>query len=481
LTLRPEKKQLVLLAGLVVDPVSRDQEVVLMGDALVALPTATADGATWFAANSHGDPSDAQVVEHIARVRPRGGEVRCTDLVIPQVRETFEVVLSRPFWTWGASMGVNERGVAMSVHDVVARPRAAAVLQAGGLQGEDLLRLALERASSAREAIDVVTALMHEHGVVPHRVLLRARAWPAFLIADAGEAWVLETAGVHWAAKRVRGTRAQSEVFTIGDDAELLSSDVARFAVREGLRKPRGAFRLPNTLHFAATFGDAGRARLLGAPARRVESARRIAEARGAVRFSTMASALRDHAGHAPEDGVTRNMLCQHASFWPTRVHGQTTGSFIARMTARGVVAWASGTSSPCLSVMKPVELCVGATLDAGPRPRGRYDDDTLYWRHELVHRHVLLTSSARFASIQASSRDLERSWTHDDGRLVGRDFQAAWDAHRSVLDEWAQPILSLPAREMGLFARYWRAESLKDRVPSPTSSRAWLAELGRG
>lgn len=70
-------------------------------------------------------------------------------------------------------------------------------------------RLGLERAKTAREAIDVITALLSEHGQgglcsEDHNF----GQWTyhnAFVVADAKEAWLLETAGKFWAAKKVTG------------------------------------------------------------------------------------------------------------------------------------------------------------------------------------------------------------------------------------------------------------------------------------
>ncbi|NWZ87430.1 SCRN2 protein, partial [Poecile atricapillus] len=82
-------------------------------------------------------------------------------------------------------------------------------------------RLALERGSSAREALEVITALLERHGqggsckeepvpFVYHN---------SFLLADRSEAWLLETAGRYWAAQRIRGERGPG-VLGAGGDTE---------------------------------------------------------------------------------------------------------------------------------------------------------------------------------------------------------------------------------------------------------------------
>ena len=83
-----------------------------MCDTMVAVQNQTADGAVWFAKNSDREPGEAQIVEHLPRINHQGAKtLQCTYLEIPQTEQTNEVLLSRPFWMWGAEIGSNEHGV----------------------------------------------------------------------------------------------------------------------------------------------------------------------------------------------------------------------------------------------------------------------------------------------------------------------------------------------------------------------------------
>jgi dipeptidase len=80
-----------------------------------------------------------------------------------------------------------------------------------GLIGMDFIRLALERADTARRALDVIVALLDTYGQsgdcgFHHKFYYHN----SFIIADPGEAWVLETVGKFWAAERVRDVRSSS-------------------------------------------------------------------------------------------------------------------------------------------------------------------------------------------------------------------------------------------------------------------------------
>jgi len=88
-------------------------------DTFVALPSATSDGSIFFAKNSDREMNEAQNLVFIpSTCHPseplenfHSKDVKCTYLSIPQVENTFAVLLSQPFWMWGAEMGVNEYGV----------------------------------------------------------------------------------------------------------------------------------------------------------------------------------------------------------------------------------------------------------------------------------------------------------------------------------------------------------------------------------
>src|SRR3989304_6116482 len=52
----------------------------------------------------------------------------------------------------------------------------------------------------------------------------------SFLMADPGDAWILETSGKQWAARQAEGVGSISNHLTIEDDWALASRDVERSA-----------------------------------------------------------------------------------------------------------------------------------------------------------------------------------------------------------------------------------------------------------
>ena len=187
-----------------------------MCDILGALAPATDAGATLFAKNSDRSPLERQVVEWSAPRRD-AAPLQCTHVTVPaHAGDTLACVLSRPAWCWGAEHGVNEAGVAVGNTTVYTTldPRG----HPAALTGMDLVRLALERTTTAAAAVELITALIttvgqggsgHDPLVAPHG----RPYWNAFLVADPTTAFVIDTSGREFAVEQVapeQGVRAIS-------------------------------------------------------------------------------------------------------------------------------------------------------------------------------------------------------------------------------------------------------------------------------
>ena len=323
---------------------------------MVVVGPATADGSVLFAKNSDREPGEAQALELVAaQEHAPGARLRCTYLEIPQASRTRAVLLSRPHWMWGAEMGANERGLVIGNEAVFTRTPQQGV----GLLGMDLLRLALERADTAREGVEVLGALLEEHGQggpAGYRDT-RMRYDNSFILADPEDAWVLETAGRAWVAARVSGVRSISNGLTIRDRWDSGSAHIEAYARDQGLLRGRG------TLDFARTFADPLMTRGAAAARRRRCSQSYLRRRAGRLEPRDAMRALRQHGPHDRPELARRGVLmtvCAHASWWPTRRAGQTTASLVSHLGRSGATHFVTGTSAPCTSVFKPVWLDAG-------------------------------------------------------------------------------------------------------------------------
>ncbi|NOX38922.1 MAG: peptidase U34 [Calditrichaeota bacterium] len=374
-----------------------------MCDTIVATGQITQDGIALFAKNSDREPNEAQLIQHIPPAdHPSGSQVQCTYISIPQVRHTYGAILSRPFWMWGAEMGVNEHGVAIGNEAVFTR---MPYQKRGGLTGMDLLRLALERSRNAAEAVEVITSLLETYGQGGNCGYRKKFYYHnSFLIADPRESWVLETAGKEWAAKQVAGLYAISNSLTIDRDWDRASATLLQTALQNKWCSHEKNFS------FARHYSDKFYTFFSQSRYRRSCAMQSLQHRRGNIRVQDMFAALRDHGesvSFRPDHHLLRSTVCMHASYGPVRMH-QTTASMVAYLHPERPMVFVTGTAAPCTSIFKPLWYDIPMESHFG-LPSGQADSHSLFWRHERLHRMILMDFTTRLAIIREERDSLER------------------------------------------------------------------------
>ena len=342
-----------------------------------SLVTITDDG-VMFAKNSDRDPNEAQLLEWVGAADHQADDrAACTWIDIPQVARTHAVVISRPWWMWGAEMGANEHGVVIGNEAVFTKGPD------GGkaLLGMDLLRLGLERAATAEGAVSVIVELLERHGQgggcsyeCPGFTYDNS-----FLVADRDGAFVLETAGRQWASEPVAGPGR---------------------SISNGLTIPA----------FAKAHADPLRSWVSSASVRHRATQAMASRAAGPA---DLMDALRSHGGAAsPRWSPVHGGLgapCVHAG--GLVASSQTTSSWVSDLRD-GSRHWATGTSAPCTSLFKPVEVDV--PVHTGPEPSNTFDGRTLWWRHELLHRSTMVAFSTLLPRYGYARNRTEARWIAD-------------------------------------------------------------------
>ncbi len=411
-----------------------------MCDTLVSLT----DEGVLFAKNSDRDPNEAQVLTwQAAATHSPGATVGCTWIEIPQVAHTHAVLLSRPWWMWGAEMGANEHGVVIGNEAVFTdQPHGEPALL-----GMDLLRLGLERASTADAAVGVIVDLLERHG--QGGPCSHARPGftyhNSFLVADPQGAVVLETAGSRWATERVTGRgRAISNGLTISG--------------------------------FAEAHADRARERVAAC---RVRRSRTESAATAATDVSDLFAALRDHGTtSSPQWSPLNGALaapCAHAGGLVTST--QTTSSWVADLRPHGTARhWVTATAAPCTSAFLPVAVD-DPDGDLGRSATDRFDPSVRWWRHELVHRLALRDHAAAIArgadGLARFQAELLADVPGTGVALAAADaLDDAW--HRDLLDA------ALADRRPWWVRRIWRQLDEAAGI-APTSPWPELVEARRG
>lgn len=383
-----------------------------------------------FAKNSDRDPNEAQMLDwQPRRTHPPGERLRATWISIDQVPETAAVLLSRPFWMWGAEIGANEHGVTIGNEAVFTREPDGPP----ALTGMDLVRLGLERADTAVAAVDVMTTLLERHGQGggcghEHREFTYHNS---FIVADPREAYVLETAGTRWEVEHVAsGARSISNGLTIPGFADRYADRLRTHFSRCGIRR-------------GLTETAAGHATGVG----------------------DLMAVLRDHGNGTPSPDysvLTGAMAapCMHPS--GLAASSQTTASWVAELTASGPLHWVTGTAAPCTGVFKPVS--VTEPLDLGPDPVDRFDDRCLWWRHELLHRRVMMDPEVLVPLFVTERDELEARWLGSPPAPA-----AAFEEADRLLRRWTERVATREVRDRRPIwvRRYWQARDRRSGVPT--------------
>ncbi|MHC1592014.1 MAG: C69 family dipeptidase, partial [Candidatus Helarchaeales archaeon] len=184
----------------------------------------------------------------------------------------------------------------------------------------------------------------------------------SFLIADANEAWVLETAGRWWVAERMTdGVRNISNAVSIQTNFDRKAEGIIEHAIEKGYCKD------DNDFNFARCFAPGDMANYESRFSREGRGLYLLKKNHGKITPKTMMEILRDHdAG-----------ICMHGGF-------RSTASQVSLVSKEDPchVHWFTGTPHPCTSFFKPF---VFETKKLSPRfNASRTGDLNTYWgRHE--------------------------------------------------------------------------------------------------
>jgi dipeptidase len=270
------------------------------------------------------------------------------------------------------------------------------------LLGMDLLRLALERAVTAREAVDVITELLEAHGQGGNcGFKLEFNYHNSYLIADPRQAWLLETAGNQWAALQIKGVYTISNGLTITDQFDLSSTNLVSTAIKNGWCKNQSDFS------FRDCYSDQLYSRLASCQYRRSRTADGLNRV-GKLGIGDIMAVLRDHGETVdPRKGLARSSVCMHAGTGRLR-RSQTTGSMVSCLDPGRATHFLTGTAAPCTSLFKPI-WTDNQLPDLGPVPDGTYDPNTIFWRHEQLHRSMLRDFPTQLPGLASIQKEFEQ------------------------------------------------------------------------
>ncbi len=447
-----------------------------MCDTLVALGKTTSDGAVIFAKNSDRDINEGHRILYFPRQTydPDKDRVKTTYLEIPQVEESYAMILSSPYWMYGCEMGSNEWGVTIGNEAVFTKEPE----RDSGLLGMDLIRLALERSKTASKALDIIIALLTEYGQggiasAEHKT----KYHNSFIIADLHEAWVLETADKFWIAEKVENIRTLSNTLTIENKFDRIHPQLIEHAIKKGYCNSKKDFNFRK--NFKRSFPDYRDWGAKGWKRHQISTNKLLAN-EGKIDPSTMMKILRSHYKEKSEWNPSKGSfecICLHIR--PIFVLSQTTSSMVSHLHPDLQTHWMTGTAAPCTSLFKPFFLESGL-INLGPLPTNKFDPKSLWWKHEIIHRSVLLDYETRIRLLKPDIDYYEEKWVKNLQRLLPSlksmsleerlnkltEFsKKAVDEALEVENKWLKDLkkVSLKKKSGGWYYRkLWRKESEK-------------------
>lgn len=432
----------------------------MMCDILVATPEATMDRQMIFAKNSDRDPNEAQILEYILGTEHVEDKVQLTYIDFPQVKKTYSIIISRPWWIWGAEMGVNEFGLVIGNTAVFAKESPDKI----GILGMDCVRLALERTESAGEALDFILSVIEEFkqggsGSYERKLLY----YNSFVICDPEEAFVVETAGRNWVWKKIRGVYSISNAYTIQRDWDACSSNLVKYSIE------RRWCRKEEDFNFAKCYSDRFYTYFSHGRERREFTFKELKKREGEITLEDIMNILRSHrdSSFRPENGSMRD-ICMH--YGGLTRPSQTANSQISVLSSKMHLHWFTGVSNPCISIFKPIHFDAGIP-SLGDKPTCKYNPRSYWWKIERFHRRFQ-TCYQQYINEYSRERDAIQDWIiKEAGKIIGywdpkafyKLTELSFREEENLVDKWDERIRT--GRLPFLYGYNWKKANSKAAV----------------
>jgi dipeptidase len=377
---------------------------------------ATSDGSVMLAHNEDLGESAAHHYAVVPRAAHPPGEVLVlwSGARVPQVPVTYAYIATRLFdegYVPGdVTTGINEYQVAVANNSAVLRGAPQPGPTRGRLIWTDFMRLALERAQTARQAVQVMGDLAQTYRLGVDTATL-------FAVTDAAEGWWVEIAKEgQWAAQRVPddGAAMRANTFRIGvvdfGDPErfMHSADLVCYAEARGwYGSADGPF------DFTRAYGDRATAEAEWNTHRHERVEALLAASAPAVTVHDLLAILRDHYEGTPydlTDGYRYGSPHRTDEYTPCSSATVVSVAFQSRgwlPPEIGAVCWRA-LATPCASPYVPWYL---GQIDVPQALRTGTDSSTAnsaYWAFRGLASHVDGDYAGRIGAVRDAWREFE-------------------------------------------------------------------------
>ncbi len=423
-----------------------------MCDTFVCPPHLTDSGNWIFGKNSDREPNEIQLTRHYPTRLIPSAKQQCTFIEVQHTQETFATILSQPIGMWGAEMGINEKGVTIGNEAVFTKFSLPKTNK--GLTGMDMLRLALESCDTAQKAVDQLIQLNEKYGQDANGGYQSKFYYHnSFLIADAEEAFVLETAGEFWALEIVKTYRAISNGLSITNQYDDIHPKAIQFA------KDKLWIKKDEEFNFSKAFSAYWMPKLAKCQLRK-----NLVESHQKEKFTILDAfkTLRSHdveEGFLPQNATTAS-VCMHTSglFCPQ----QTTASMVVEIrNEQASTIWLTGASSPCMSIYTPFYFNSADIIS-------QYYKEDIHWKSwsqwQRKAMHDYLSASSRLENLRNEN---EFSWIKMDQDAINQnDVKLLHQLSEVAIQESDKTLqllseFSYSKKSSLLFRLFWKKQAL--------------------
>ena len=180
------------------------------------------------------------------------------------------------------------------------------------------------------------------------------------------------------------------------------------------MQSTRGGVKIQDDFNFSKCYSDPLITYFGDAKGRQACTTMNLSQGKTGLEARDLMKLLRTHRRGNPSDwspdrGLTGSDICMHAGFGPVRIN-ETTGSMVSELGTGESTPLVYGTAAPCTGIFKPVWFSAGLP-DMGPIPSGKFDPGSLWWRHEQLHRQVILDHAYRLSLYQEERDQIENDF----------------------------------------------------------------------
>ncbi|MFX1450606.1 MAG: hypothetical protein ACFFCM_07180, partial [Promethearchaeota archaeon] len=132
---------------------------------------------------------------------------------------------------------------------------------------------------------------------------------------------------------------------------------------------------------------------------------------KGQINITHIMKILREHGPKFQEKPFiaskgTMSSICGHMN---SKTIHQTTASYVAHLLKDLQIHWLTGTSAPCLSIFKPFSFNSPDSLKTIQIPSLKNDNVSLWWKHEKLHREIIMDYEKRAPIVIKKNQELEQ------------------------------------------------------------------------